>query len=130
MSPGEVAALIAAFTGLFGAIFAGIRNIKSDKFKKEVEASAALLTGYTGMVENLQKEIGRLKEDHADDRAAWAEERRQMRVECAEDVARLRDEHKREMLIAWEQLDELGSQIYVMKNRPPDAQERKDDKSS
>lgn len=127
MSGGEVAALLTALTTMLGAIFVGVRNLRSDKTKKEVEAAAALLLGYTGMVEVLQTEIGRLKEDHAEDRAAWAAERRDIKIECLEDMARLREEHKSEMLIAYEQMEKRDSQIYVLLNRPPESRERSTD---
>lgn len=116
MSGNEIAALIVAVTGALGAIFAGVRNLRGDKFKKEVDASAALLAGYTNMVVTLQTEIDRLKSDHAEDRASFREE-----------VARLRAEHAIQMNEAYERINELSSQVYVLQNRPPDTRERRSD---
>lgn len=127
MSAAEIAALIVAITGALGAIFAGVRNLRSDKFKKEVEASAALLAGYTNMVGTLQTEIDRLKSDHAEDRAAWVAERALMRQEYMDEIARLRTEHREELKVAYERIDELGTQVYVLQNRPQDSHERKTD---
>ena len=127
MTGGEIAALIVAITGALGAIFAGVRNLRGDKFKKEVEASAALLTGYTNMVATLQTEIDRLKSDHAEDRAAWIAERALMRQEHLDQISRLRNEHRDELKVAYERIDELGTQVYILQNRPPDANDRSTD---
>lgn len=120
MSGQELAALIIAITGALGAIFAGVRNLRGDKFKKDVEASAALLTGYTNMVNTLQTEIDRLKSDHAEDRAAWTAERTAHRKECSEETERLREEHRSQLAIAYERIDDLGSQVYALQNLPPE----------
>ncbi len=127
MSGNEIAALIVAITGALGAIFAGVRNLSGDKFKKEVEAGAALLTGYTNMVGTLQVEIDRLKSDHAEDRAEWLAERTLMRQEYQEELTRLRTEHREELKVAYERIDELGSKIYVLENRPGTTRDRSSD---
>ncbi len=128
MSGNEIAALIVAITGALGAIFAGVRNLRGDKIKKEIEASAALLTGYTNMVATLQAEIDRLKSDHAEDRAAWISERALMRQEYLEGIGRMRTEHREELKISYERLDELVSQLYVLQNRPENTRDRSTDK--
>lgn len=128
MSGSEVAALIVAITGALGAIFAGVRNLRGDKIKSEVAAAAAVLSGYTTLASDLRLELERNKVDHAADRKQWAQDRLDMKAEHVQEVKDLRDEHRSEMLIAYERIDELGSLIYVMQNRPPNAQERKDDK--
>lgn len=127
MSGSEIAALIVAVTGALAAIFAGLRNLRGDKFKKDVEASAALLTGYTNMVVTLQAEIDRVKEDHNEDRVSWATERVALRAEHVEDMKRLREEHHAELLVAYERIDELGSQVYVLQHRPEATRDRRTD---
>lgn len=120
MSGQEWAALIVAITGALAAIFAGVRNLRGDAFKKEVEASAALLTGYTNMVAVLQAEIDRLKSDGAEDREEAVKERSRMRDEHRADIDRLRDEHRKELLAAYERIDELSAKVYTIQNRPPE----------
>lgn len=127
MSGPDVAALIAALTGTLVAVFAGVRNLRGDKFKKDVDASASLLVGYTNMVAVLQAEIDRLKSDHAEDRAAWAEERTRFRREWTEDMERMRTEHRTELAAAYERIDDLGSQVYALQNRPRDSRSRRGD---
>ncbi len=127
MSGNEFAALLVAVSGVVGAIFAGVRNLRGDKFKKDVEASASLLAGYTGMVTALQTEIDRLKSDHAEDRTSWTAERAAMRHEHQTEMTRLRDEHRSQLKEVYERLDELGSQIYVLQHRPRDTRERGSD---
>lgn len=127
MSGNEIAALIVAVTGALGAIFAGVRNLRGDRFKKEVEASAALLAGYTSMVASLQKEIDRLKTDHTNDRAAWVSERASMREEHIAEITRLRRDQQTELKAANERIDELGSQVYVLQHRPPSTRDRSSD---
>lgn len=127
MTGSEIAALIVAGTGVAVAIFTGVRNLVGDKMNKDVQASAALLAGYTTMVTALQTEVERVKEDHLNDRKMWAEERAQMRVEHGQDLARMRDDHDRQMQGCSERIDELGTQVYVLENRPRDTRKRSTD---
>lgn len=120
MNGTELAAVIVAVTGALGAIFAGIRNLQGDRFKKDVEASAALLTGHTNMVAALQNELERIRSDHAEDRAAWQADRALVRRECRDDIDRLRSEHHAELLVAYERIDDLSAQVYTLQNKPPD----------
>lgn len=128
MSGSEAAALIVAITGALGAIFAGARNLRGDKIKHEVEAAAAVLTGYTNLAATLQAELERMKESYEIDRKAWNEERTEMRLQHAEEMKALREDHREEMVLAYERIDELGTQLYVMTNRPPDSRDRLEDK--
>lgn len=138
MSGQEIAALVVAITGALAAIFAGIRNLRGDAFKREVEASAALLTGYTNMVSTLQAEIDRLKSDSAEDREGCAEERARLREEHAkemerqraehrEEIARLRLEHRTELQVAYERIDELGAKVWNIEHRPAGTRARETD---
>jgi hypothetical protein len=128
MSGQEVAALIVAITGALAAIFAGIRNLRGDAFKKEVEASAALLTGYTTMVTSLQAEIDRLKSAANEDRVNCAEERARLRAEYVAEITRMREEHRAELRLAYERIDDLSAQVYTLRHRPPESRERGDDR--
>lgn len=127
MNGAEIAALIAAVAGALGAIFKGVRDLKGDKFRKEVEASASLLSGYTNMVGSLQAEIDRLKSDHAEDRATWAAERTAMRHEHHTEIARMREEHRLQLLEVYERIDDLNAKVYVLHNRPKDTRDRSTD---
>lgn len=119
MTGTEIAALLAAIGGVLTAVFAGIRNLRGDKFRQDVEASAAVLSGQTNLIKTLQTEMERLKDDFAEARKEWADERATLRREHAEEMARLRQDHISEMKYAYERIDELGSQIYVLRNPPP-----------
>lgn len=106
MTGNEIAALIVAVGGALGAIFAGIRNLRGDKFKHDVEASAALLSGYTGMVQTLQAQIHAIEERHSRERAEWFKEK-----------AAMREQHSAEVRELNERIDELGTQLWVIQNR-------------
>lgn len=112
-----IAALIAAVGGAFGGIFTGIRSIRSDKFKRNVEAGAALLTGYTDMVAQLRSELDRVKEDHSEDKEAWRVEREALRREFDEDRRRMREQHAEEVRELNDRIDELSSQVYALTHR-------------
>lgn len=116
MSGNEIAALIVAVGGFLGAVLAGFRNLRSDKTKHEIEASAALLTGYTGMVSTLQAQMTAMEERHVRERREWAEEKADLRREHAEEIAELN-----------ERIDELGTQVYVLQNRPEGSRSRETD---
>ena len=128
MNGSEIAALIVAVTGALAAVFAGVRNLKGDRVKREVEAAAAVLTGYTNLAASLQTELDRLKNDCIEDRKQWAAERTSMRAEHKQEMDELREEHKQEMLTAYERIDELGTQVYVLQNRPLGSHDRKGDR--
>lgn len=116
MSGNELAALLVALTGVLTAIFAGTRNLRSDKTKGQIEASAQILTGYGGIVESLQAEVSRLNEVLVSERLTHKQELENCLIE-----------HRAEMLIAYERIDELGTQLYVQTNRPPELRERESD---
>lgn len=127
MSGNEIAALIIAFTGMLGAVFAGFRNLRGDAIKREVEAAAAVLTGYTTLAGALQAELSRMKDEHSKDRQAWFEERAAMRRDHAADLARLRAEHKVEIDACTERINELGAKIYALQHRAPETRNREGD---
>lgn len=123
MSGNEIAALVVAITGALAAIFAGIRNLRSDNFKHDVDASAALLSGYTGMVQTLQAQITRMEEAHRADREEWLRERAEWQREKGE----IRRQHLEEVEALNDRIDELGTQVWALQNRPITTREREDD---
>lgn len=112
-----IAALIAAVGGALGGIFTGIRSLRSDKFKRNVEAGAALLTGYTDMVAQLRSELDRVKDDHNKDKETWRLEREALRREFEEDRQRMRSQHAEEVRDLNERIDELSSQVFALSHR-------------
>ncbi len=78
MSGTEIAALIVAIGGAIGAVLAGLRNLFSDRFRRDVDQGAQLLTGYVGMVERLQAEITQIEARHDRERTEWRNERDEM----------------------------------------------------
>jgi septal ring factor EnvC (AmiA/AmiB activator) len=104
----EVAGLIVAITGAAAALFAGLRNLRGDRFNRDVSSSAALLTGYKDMVQNLREELDAVRRSLAEERQQWAQERRELHDE----------------------IDELRESIDRMLNqqrRSPDARTRRTD---
>lgn len=122
------AALIAAGGGALGGLFAGIRSLRSDKFKRNVEAGASLLQGYTDMVSQLRSELERVKEEQSKEREEWRHEREAMRKEFSEDRDRMRHTHATEVDALNDRIDELSSQVYALTSRAVDGtRTRKDD---
>ncbi len=78
MTATEIAALVVAISGMVGATFAGVRNLISDRFRRDVDQGAQLLTGYVGMVERLQAEITQIEARHDRERTEWKNERDEM----------------------------------------------------
>lgn len=84
----EIAAIVTALGSFFGGLILAYRGLRSDKFKREVESSAAILAGYTGIVERLQTEVDRLarrlddaERRHEEDLVEWEVERERWRTE-------------------------------------------------
>jgi hypothetical protein len=106
MSGGEIAAIIAAVGGLLTAIFSGYRALRGDKVNEAATQAANVLSGLQGLVVTLQAEIERLNEA-----------RKRDHEECLR--------HTREME---ERIDELGTQVYILQNRPTTTKQRKTDR--
>lgn len=117
MSGNEIAALLVAVGGVIGAVFTGVRGIRGDRFKRDVEASANILSGLNSLVKTLQDELERVKRDYQADREAWAEERR-----------RMREEHNEEIRDLNERIDELATQLWALQHRPLETRERESDR--
>lgn len=124
MNGTDIAALIAAFGGLSGGIFAGVRALRSDKINAAAQQAAGLLSGLQGLITTLQAEVTRLTSSLEQTRASCDKER------TAWDTERksIRKEHIQEMREAYERMDELGSQLYVVLNRPLESKTRTTDK--
>lgn len=112
-----IAAVLAAIGGVATGLLTGLRSLRSDKFKRNVEAGAALLTGYTDMVAQLRAELNRVKDENHEDKESWRVEREAIRREFAEDRERMRSDHKREVDELNDRIDELSSQLYALSQR-------------
>jgi septal ring factor EnvC (AmiA/AmiB activator) len=126
----EWAALIVAATGAMAALFAGLRNLRGDRFNRDVSSSAALLTGYKDMVDNLGKQLDAVersleaeREHRERDRQQWAQERRELHAELDEE-RRQRAQERREL---YAEMDELRECIDKLMRRSPEARTRRDD---
>lgn len=128
MSGGELAAVIAAIAGLLTAGFGGWRALRGDKVGERAAAAASVLSGLQGLVTTLQGEVQRLNGEIRSLREECAQERIDQREEHRQEMDALREEHRNEMLAAYERIDELGTQVYVLQNRPPESKQRRTDK--
>ncbi len=124
MSSAELAALIVAATGAVAALFAGFRNLRGDRFNRDVSSSAALLTGYKDMVDKLRKELDAVRGSLADERRQWAQERRELHDELDEE-RRQRAQERREL---YDQIDELRACVDTLMRRSSQERTRSDDK--
>ncbi len=115
-----LAALVVAFGGAIGAIFAGLRALRGDKFRRDVEDSAALLSGYRDMVASLRVDVNNARSELAAERASWNSERRELYGE----IDALRQSMVAERM-AWSnerrdlhnQLDELRDEVHQLTQR-------------
>jgi septal ring factor EnvC (AmiA/AmiB activator) len=101
--------MIVAATGAVAALFAGLRNLRGDRFNRDVSSSAALLTGYKDMVDNLRKELDAVRRSLAEERQQWAQERRELHDEIDE-------------------LRECIEKQLLQQRRSPQARTRRDDR--
>lgn len=150
--------LILGAVGVFlGVLITSYRSVTGDRFTRKVSESAALLTGYTEMVQNLRRELVEVRIDNEKDVE-------RSKKQCVEDMARLERLHRHELdgVIAvyaeerrlWEaqrarmdeqfeqdrarwdkdrmelreRIDDLDSQVYVIRNRPVDSKDRTEDR--
>ncbi len=72
------AALIVAVGGAIAAIFGGLRALRGDRFRQDVEESTALLTGYRDMVASLRVELDNVRQSLAAERVSWNGERKEL----------------------------------------------------
>lgn len=133
-------AFLAAFGAFIGALVLAYRGLSGDRFTRRVSESAALLTGYTEMVKNLRLEISEIRSDHD-------KEMLRNKQQYQADLERLSTMHRLELsgIISthneerkhWEaervrlsnqisefdeRLDELRTQLYLLKNPLPETQ--------
>ncbi len=124
MTAAELAALLVAATGAAAVMFPGLRNLRGDRFNRDVAASAALLTGYKDMVENLRRELDAVRRSLAEERQQRAQERRELHDELDEE-RRQRAQERREL---YDQIDELRACVDTLMRRSPQDRTRTDDK--
>lgn len=127
MSGPELVAAVVTVLAAATAFVAGIRSLKSDKTKAKVDAAAFVLSGMTGMNTALQAQIAALESRHVADRAEWVADRARLRAEHDAEIAELKQEHHEKVAELNERIDELGTQVYVLRNRPTDSQDRESD---
>lgn len=118
MSGAELTALVLTLTGLVTAVFLGVRNLKSDKTKGDVDKAAGLLAGYDKMLQRLEAEVARLEAARQVDREEHRAELEAHKAECHVERQTLAEEHAREMILAYEQIDVLNTKIYILENKP------------
>lgn len=119
-----ITALIIAVGGLITAVGVQLRGVMGDRFKRKVDAAAALLSGYTEMVANLRTELNECQEaslkavesarDHArrnqdQARRFYESERESWRVDKAELKAEIAEQR--------EEIEKLQAQVYALMGR-------------
>lgn len=141
---GEVTALGATLTGVIGAVFAGVRGMRSDKANEDEKQQAIIMAGYAGLLDRQQKDNQNLREELAVERKEWAEERTLMaadvrtarqqadeacqRAERAEQTARVclveLDSLRSELTETKRQRDELAEENTVLRAKVARLEER------
>ncbi len=141
---GEVTALGATATGVIGAVFAGVRGMRSDKANEDEKQQAIIMAGYAGLMEAQQKDNQRLREELAVERKEWTKERSLMsadvrtarqqadeacqRAERAEQTAREclteLESLRRELTETKHQRDELAEENTVLRAKVARLEER------
>ncbi len=116
------AAVVVALGGAIGAILAGIRALRGDRFRREVEESTALLSGYSDMVAALRVELDNVRSALAIERTSWNQERRQLHGEMDELRDKMDDERaewnaERQKMHA--EVEELRQKVGQLSRRLP-----------
>ncbi len=98
-----LSALVVAVSAAIAGLFTAARGLFGDRFRRDVEQSSALLTGYQGMVTSLQADVAIIRKELAAERdarrteiaaerTAWNAERRELYGE----IDKLRDSNESE----------------------------------
>ncbi len=125
-----LSALVVAVGGAVGAIIGGLRVLRGDKFRRSVEESTALLSGYRDMVASLRVDVENARNELAAERAAWNRERRDLHGEIdqlRESMALERTAWHRERQDLHRQLDELRDEVATLQPRSATDRTRKGD---
>ncbi len=125
-----LAALVVAFGGAVGAIFAGLRAFRGDKFRQDVEESTSLLSGYRDMVASLRVDVNNARKELAAERKSWNSERRELYAEMdgfRQSVVTERLAWGKERKELHRQLNELSEEVAQLMNRSDANRERKTD---
>ncbi len=112
-------------------MFAGLRAFSGDRFRRDVEESSALLSGYRDMVASLRVELETVRVALADERVAWNRERR----EVYEEIDKLRDSQQREQA-AWHnerqalhrEIEQLREEVATLQSRDKTDRTRRSDR--
>lgn len=116
MTDGQITAVGVAGAALLGAVIAGVRSLRSDRFDRAVKREVNAITGYEKLVDDLREEVVKVRRD------------------CAADIRRLRDQHDRDKA-RWaereerlrERVDELEGQVVALMYRPENTRTRRED---
>lgn len=117
MDPLTLGAILVALISAAGGYATSRRASRPAQITAESSTATALLASYDAFSDRLQEEVKRVGSDcerriaelerqHREERAEW-------KVEKAELI---------------ERIDELGSIVYALKNRPPESLDRQDDR--
>lgn len=123
MNVAEITALVVAATAGIAALFAGFRNLRGDRFNRDVSSSAALLTGYKDMVANLHIELNAVRQALVEERQQRTQERRELHAELDKERRQWAQE-RREL---HDEIDELRESIDKLMRRSPMERTRRDD---
>lgn len=107
MSWEGVAAMLVAVGGALGALFTGYRNLRGDQFRREVDESAALLSGYKEMAAALRTELEAMRTTLHQERQQWVVERRALHDEIDTE----REEREVERQALRREINELRTQV-------------------
>ncbi len=127
----EFSAAVVAVSAAIAAVVTAARGLFGDKFRRDVEQSASLLSGYQGMVVSLQGDIANARRELEAERAA----RNKERLELYAEIDKLRDsiaaERDRLRVVltaeraAWDtEREELHRQIDELRNEVATLQPR------
>ncbi len=137
----EFSAAVVSLTALIAAIVAGARGLFGDRFRRDVEQSASLLSGYQGMVASLQADIANARKELEAERAARNRERLELYAEIdklRDSIAAERDRLREALTVeraAWNaerqelhrQIDELRDKVATLQSRDATDRTRKND---
>lgn len=120
----ELSALIVGVGGIITAVGIQIRGVYGERFSRKVDAAAALLSGYTDMVEQLRQELRECNEagskavEIARDHARRNAEMSRVFYESERDNWRIdKADLKSEIAAQNEEIDTLKAQVYALMAR-------------
>ncbi len=125
-----LAALVVATGGALGAILGALRLLRGDKFRRSVEESTALLSGYRDMVASLRVDVDNARKELAAERKSWNNERRELYAEMdgfRQSVVAERLAWGKERKELHGQMDELREEVAQLMDRSDANRSRRTD---